>query len=271
MQMTDKDKQSTIEKKYSNSKLWIVYIMLVLGVGILVALYINFQLTYKVDNINQKISKMNSNQSNISNLSKAYSPAQNSIPITEENILNKGSKEEEPFFEPYVVSHEFIQDFYLMKSRAKKGDDFTAQLLELKRYTISSNEIKQCLNSLLNLAPNNKKEAYFKVGFNNIIRDIYQQHYKSNFLNLNNYIFIRPIGERALENGGLDQQVVLIEQALTQNNLQKVYDHLHKLPQSIESLANFKQEIENQLTIQNRLDLIESILLNKKNSNIVSK
>lgn len=268
MQMTDNNR-SKVEIKSSSSKLWVVYIMLVLGVGILVALYINFQLTYKVDDINQKISKLDSNQKKANDFSKNSSPIKKDIPSTKK-VINSQPKEKEPLSDPYLTLYNFIQDFYIMKERAEKGEDFTIQLLDLKRYTILSDELKQHLNRLLNLAPNNKKKDYFKLSFNKIIRTLYQRTHDSSFFNINDYIFIRPIGERAIENGGIDQQIVLIEQALIQNNLQKVDDHLQNLPKDLKSLTIYKSNVKNKLEIQDRLSQIEAILLNKQNSNIVS-
>lgn len=268
MQMTDK--QNKIAIKPSSNKLWVVCIMLILGGGILVALYINFQLTYKVDDINQRISKIGSNQKKVIELSKNPHPIQKELPPTKETI-NVQPKEKESLSDPYLALYDFIHDFYKIKSIAEKGKDFTQQLLDLKHYTISSEELTQHLDNLIDLASCNKQINYFKLEFNNIITTLYQQPSHYSFININDYIFIRPIGERAIENGGIDKQVALIEQALSQNDLEKVDEHLQDLPQDINSLNHFKVNVKKKLAIQDELNKIEEILLNKQNINIVSK
>jgi hypothetical protein len=268
MQMTDK--QSKVKTKSPNRKLWLVSIMLILGIGILVALYINFQLTYKVDDINQKISKLGSNQKRISELSKTSAPIKKDIASTKETISTK-PKEEGTLSDPYLALYDFIHNFYKVKSSAEKGNDFTPQLLVLKSYIIHSDELKQRLDKLIDLAPHNKPVNYFKAAFKDIVITLYQQPNNSNFLDIHHYVFIRPIGERAIENGGLDKQVVLIEQALMENDLQKAENHLNDLPKDIKSLNQFKLNIKNQLIIHDELIKVEEILLNKQNKNMVSK
>lgn len=268
MQMTDK--QNKVKIKSSNRKLWLVSIMLILGIGILMALYINFQLTYKVDDINKKISKLDSNQKIIANLSKPADPVKKDISSINESLSSK-PHEEESLSDPYLVLYEFMHNFYKMKSSAEKGNDFSPQLLDLRSYTIYSDELKQHLDNLVELAPHNKEVNYFKEAFKNIVTTLYQQSDNSNFFDINHYVFIRPIGERAIENGGLDKQVALIEQALIDNNLQKVEEYLSDLPQDIKSLNHFTLYIKNKLAIHDELIKIEEILLNKQNSNIVSK
>ena len=157
-----------------------------------------------------------------------------------------------------------------MKLDAEKGNDFTAQILELNQYASIFPEIKPNLDNLIHLSPQNKAVSYYKLAFHNLIRDLYKKSDDYRFFNLSNYFFVRSIGERALKSDGLDRQVFLIEQALNQNNLQLAGEYLQELSLDIASLNKFKIDIKNQLVIQDALDNIEGILLNKSNSNIVT-
>ncbi len=265
--MTDNDNQTKI--KMPSNKLWLVYTLLILGIGILVALYINFQLTYKFNGISKKISELDSNRIKITSLSKAY-PVEKDSPSTEKK-LEESAQEEKPQLASCLNLNNFLQDFYIIKLNAEKGNDFSAQALELSKYTILSSELKQPIDNLINLSTRNKDINYFKVSFNYLIRDLYKQSSDSKFFNIKHYIFIRAIGEKALKNGGLDRQIALIEQALNNNNLQEVDEYLQTLPQDILSLNNFRIDVKNQLSIQDSLKQIETILFDKQNDMTVSK
>lgn len=258
--MTDKDKPSSSK----NNKLWLLYLILTLGVVVLTALYINFQFSYKFSGISQKISELDSNQEKIISLSRNIVPDQPPVIMQE-------AKPVEPQHNYCNDLREFIQDYYLMKLSAQKGQDFSGQALNLNQYSIHSPELKGNIENLINLAPENRAPSYFKQNFHNLIRLLYKTQNDSKYFNLRDYIFVRAIGERAINNGGLDGQVFLIEQALEQNNLTKVNEHLQDLQQDVLPLNIYKSEISNQLAIQECFENIENILLDKSNSNIVSK
>ena len=265
--MTDNDNQSKI--KMPSNKLWLVYTLLILGIGILAALYINFQLTYKFNGISKKISELDSNQIKITSLSKAY-PAQEEAQSTEKK-LEEPSQEKNPQLASCLNLNNFLQDFYIIKLNVEKGNDFSIQASELNKYMILSSELKQPIDNLINLSTKNKEINYFKLSFNHLIRDLYKQPSESKFFNLKDYVFVRAIGEKAIKNGGLDRQIALIEQALNNNNLQEVDEYLQELPQDIISLNNFKIDVKNQLSIQESLKQIETILFDKRNDMTVSK
>jgi hypothetical protein len=168
----------------------------------------------------------------------------------------------------------FIQDYYNMKIQAEEGSDFSYELIELNKYKIKSSEIQKHLDILADLAKLNAKQDSFKKQFNQLIRDLYTLDNSENnsFYNLLiKIIFIRPIGERAIANGGFDKEIALTEKALMSNDLNEAKLHIMNLPDKLESLKDLQIQIQNKLSINESIESLGKILISRIDCNEVKQ
>lgn len=156
-----------------------------------------------------------------------------------------------------------MRDYYNMKLKIDQGKDFTNELEKLAKYKINSQSINENLENLSGLIKFNMDEDYFRIKFHSVIRDVYlvkQKHKYDILFFLKGMLFIRPVGDRAIENGGMDMEVALVEKALLARNLSKAYEHLINIPNdNSKSLQIFKDELENKLRIKNDLKHLDEI------------
>ena len=156
-----------------------------------------------------------------------------------------------------------MRDYYNMKLKIDQGKDFTNELEKLVKYKINSQSINENLENLSGLIKFNMNEDYFRTKFHSLIRDIYlvkQKHKYDILFFLKGMLFIRPVGIRAVENGGMDMEVALVEKALLARDLSKAYEHLINISNdNSKSLQTFKDELENKLRIKNDLKHLDEI------------
>lgn len=270
------NKQSFEDSSPSRRNFHLMTLVFILGIAVFAALYLNFQTSYKSD------------QSSLDTKESSLSEPRIDLKLSDVNVESQqihqsnkvlGQKQTD---DSKTIVHsqcaqsclpllQFTQDYLLLKNYVLADDDFANQLTILMRYTVNSEELKQNLVSLLNLSKYNHSYKYFKEQFKGLIKPIYKYSKQLFTVDVINYIFIRKINNRALESDDLDKIVFLISQALENNNLISAYENLKKLPQDIESINVFSQEIENKINIQNNIANIENILLNKPDCSIVSK
>ena len=257
------------QEKLSNKSL-ILVLILTLGIVALILLYLNFKFTLSEH--------------------KNY-PVTLEPPILKEvakqDVMEEKKPQPAPTIEqkPDLVKEnkasckdfvELLQDYYQMKLEAEKGKDFTNELMELNQYVIQSTEIIKHLSALANLSSNNKREEYFGIKFNSLIRDIYNiEKHQVDVWSLGYYIrkliFIRPTGERAIDKGGLDMDIALTEKLLVENNLAAASNQITKLPNHLESLKELQLELENKLAIKEHIFHLDKLFSSKIDCNIVSK
>ena len=156
-----------------------------------------------------------------------------------------------------------MRDYYNMRLKIEQGRDFTNELEAITRYEISSDSINKNLEVLSGLIKFNMDEDYFRTKFHTVIKDIYiaKQEHKYDFIRfLKNMLFIRPIGVRAIDNGGIDMEISLVEKALSIGNLPDAYEHLINISNdNSKALESFKVELENKLRIKYNLNHLDEI------------
>jgi hypothetical protein len=164
-------------------------------------------------------------------------------------------------------SADFIIDYYQMHLKANQGYDFSMELLNLNKYSIKSEEIKDILNSLVYIAKNNIDDHYFCTNFTSLIKSLYLEDKKSTNIfshYLNEYfghlLFIRPIGNRAITLGGFNMNMMLAENALLDNQLEKAEEYIDKLPNKQTKFNEFKHKLKIRIYIKNSLSKIDSII-----------
>lgn len=253
------DDKNTHNQSKLETKKPLILIMLLICFISLIALYINFQFSYKFSGINQKISELNLKQEKIITLSK------NTAPIIMQQPVEIDERKENYSNICNLDIGKFIQEYYLMKTIAQKGQDFSTQALALKQHPSLPENLKESINNLIKIAPNNKNIHTLKHHFNILIRSLYKSPTNTSLFNLKDFFFVRKIGQRALNDNDLDSQIFQIQQALEQNNLIKVSKILQIIQH--DALNNFRLEIETQLVIKENFEEIEEIL----QRNLVSK
>ena len=244
--------------KWFSSKTFILSLFFIFGIVVLILLYVNFKFTYQFSGINQQIAELDSNQSELKYVSQQLLSSKNQLPkLNNASIARVALENTQQELNCKALLH-FVQDYYQMRLQAEYGENFSSKLLGLNQYEINVIEINKNINALANLAANNVEDSYLINEFNNLIKEIYSNEY-SNSLWRNYFkkiIFIKPIGKRALEKGGLDKEIILTEDALSQNNLLDANIHLENLSKYLEE-ENLRKLQELQLALQNKLSIRE--------------
>lgn len=165
----------------------------------------------------------------------------------------------------------FVQDYYQFKDKLFTGENYTDALINLSLYKIHSEELQQNLNSLPGLLKNYHDSAYFKDTFKELIRSIYKNSKQYFVLDLRDYFFIRKVGSRAMDSEGLDKIVYLISISLDKNDFKTALTNLNIISTDIESIDLFRKEIADKLSLEDTMNTIEFLLLNKRGCEMVSK
>ncbi|MEK6734247.1 MAG: hypothetical protein AABY27_03985 [Pseudomonadota bacterium] len=162
---------------------------------------------------------------------------------------------------------QFMQEYYQMKVIANSGEDFTGELVELKKFKIKFNEIDEILTQLEGLAKHNKTNEYYKKLLNDITRDIYS----CNFPYLKNMIFIRPIGQRAIDNGGIDQEIVMIEKYLADNDITSAISSIEKIKDEKNRFETLKIELDCKAKIMSYISMLDQIINTRLSCEVIGK
>lgn len=165
----------------------------------------------------------------------------------------------------------FVQDYYKFKAKLFAEENYVDDLKNLSLYKIHSDELQQNLNDLPDLLKHYHDSSYFKDKFKELIKHIYTNTRQYFVLDLRDYFFIRKIGSRALESEDLDKVVYLISISLDKNDFKTALTNLNIISTDIESIDRFKKEIADKLSLEDSMNAIESLLLNKPGCEMVSK
>jgi hypothetical protein len=239
---------------------------LIFGLIILAFLYMNFNFTYQ----------FRGNESAV--MDKAEE-----VLVKQHEVMEKKT-----IIEPVIQKREekvsctslldFVKDYYKFRLQLDNGNEFSKEIAALSHYKINSSEINQYLSNIVVLAPNYKYKGYFSLRFNSLIKDIYdmsqhQQSFLHRYLGkyLQQLIFIRPVGERAIRNDGIDMNIALVEDSFNRNDLLKAKIYIAKLPDNLESLKVLQLELENQILINDSLSVLDRLIADKIDCNMVSK
>lgn len=165
-------------------------------------------------------------------------------------------------------SQDFIIYYYQMHLKANQGKDFSNELLALNKYSPKSKTIKDILNSLVEVAKENEKDSYFYNIFTSLIKSLYLENRNSDnilsyYLNIyfGHLLFIRPIGNRAINLGGFDMNIILAQNKLLDNQLEEALEYIEKLYSKLEDFNAFKQKLKIRIYIINSLLKIDSLLM----------
>ena len=277
--MTDEQNNKEEEAKKTTKKHFIFFSLFSLFILLLFALSMNFTFTYQFKENTKnstadykdikKAGDKNINRENPKEISSKMEV--NSVENEEEN-LHKPVKEKLKKDKTCGSLLNLMSDYYNMKLKIEQGKDFTNELEAIAKYKINSDSINKNLEILSGLIKFNMDEDYFRAKFHGVIKDIYgfKQEHKYDFIRfLKNMLFIRPIGDRAIYNGGIDMEVVLVEKALAMGKLLDAYEHLTNISNdNSKALEAFKMELENKLRIKYNLNHLDEI--NKLNCEEVS-
>lgn len=274
------------EKKVKlSNKPWALVSILFVGVAILILLSLNFTSTYQFKGMLNPIdSNATYNKVKLNNLNKSEDKQAKQA---EEEKEEKEAEERVALDIKKEIKNEvinidgsckdllsFVHDYYQLKIKIDGGMSFTNELLELNKYKIKSDKINQHLRSLATLSSANMKNEYFKLKFNSLIKELYRLNNRSpNIISgyIRRMIFIRPIGDRAIVNGGFDMEISLTEKALIDNKLDEALIHVDKLPNNYEDLKIFKTELQNKLAINETLKQLDNIISSKLDCDVVGK
>lgn len=282
------NKQSFEDSSPPKKKYRLIILSLILGIAVLISLYLNFQTSYQSSESKSTIK---------ANPSEAIITKNTSIPAqqntynedkqqvidsekTQQVIDSKKTQQESEdtpppsqaqCSQPCTALLQFTQDYFSLKTDLIMGNDFANQLINLTQYTIKSEDLKQSLINLLNLSKHNHNYRYFRDKFKGLIKPLYKHSKQFFTIDLKDYVFIRKIDDRAMRHDDLDKVVFVVLQALENNDLISALKNLNELPQNVDFISLFKQEIEDQVDIENNIANIENILLNKPDCSIVSK
>ncbi len=247
--------------KWFSNKSFVLSLFFIFGIVVLVLLYVNFKFTYQFSGINQQIAALDSNQSELKQVSEQLLSSKSQVsnltnaPIVALPVV--ATQQEQPC---QALLH-FTQGYYQMRLQAEQGENFNSKLLELNEYVVSIVEINNNLSALSSLASKNIEDSYLADEFNNLVRDLYGNEYSNSLWRnyLKKLIFIRPIGERAIEKGGMDKEIILAEYALAQKNFIDANSHLENLSKYLEA-GNLRKLQEIQLILQNKLAIKEAFI-----------
>jgi len=161
----------------------------------------------------------------------------------------------------------FIIDYLKLHLKAEQGLDFAKELLDLRKHLVKSKTIKKILNDLSNVSSQNNTDSYFAPKFNSLIKTLYIENEESSnvfsyYLNkyLNHLLFIRPIGNRAIKNGGFDMNITLAYKSLLKNDLEKALEYIEELPNKENRLLELKQHLITRIYIKNSISQIDDAL-----------
>ncbi len=254
------DHNDKVSKWFSN-KTFILSLLFIFGIVVLVLLYVNFKFTYQFSGINQQIAELDSNQLELKSVSEQllssknqlYNPIDPSKAALPTVVTQQG--------QPCQALLHFTQDYYQMRMQAELGKNFSSKLLELNEYVVSIAEITNNLSALTSLSSKNIEDIYLVEEFNKLVRNLYINEYSNSLWRnyLKKLIFIKPIGERAIEKGGMDKEIILAEYAFAQKNFVDANTHLENLSKYLEA-DDLKKLQEIQLALQNKLAIKEAFI-----------
>lgn len=284
----NKNKQSFEDSAAPRKKARLILMVLILGLAVLVSLYIHFQTSYQSPDDSIREQKTPSSQTMIANLTQKKLPSEQQTPSTFLSPIVTSQQNEQPTtpesssnqnqsispcksLQPCSNLLQFIQEYILLKNAVNNGEDISNQINNLNKFSINSDPLKQNIVDLLKYSRSNRNYKYFQDKFKTLIKPIYKNSKYFFTIDLKDYILIRKIDDRALQNEDLDKTVFLISQSLDNNNLLYAHENLEKLPSDLNLINIFKQEIQDQINIETSTNNIENILLNNSDCAIVSK
>ena len=256
------------DKKKSNAKYFFLGIASFIAIAFLVLLSMNFVFTYKIKGISDQ-------EHNIASETKVES-TQNS----DHSKKNVTSEDPPAMNDIQKVSScsellSFIQYYYNMKLKIEQNKDFSNELEQLNKYKIKSEDVNKHFADLSELVNANMGDDYFRIKFNSLIKDLYIRKKDTDnalYSYLKKMIFIRPIGDRAVSNGGNDMEIVLAEKSFAEGKLNIAWKHINKITDiSSKALDDFKVELENKLKIRQNLEYLDKIFISKLDCHEVSK
>jgi hypothetical protein len=267
--------QKNEKKEKLNNKYLVFLLILLVGLAILILLSLNFTSTYKFkENSNSINSKVIYKQDNLNEKKHLAEEIKDNVEAKVLDTKKEIKNEVINMDNSCKALFEFVQDYYQLKLKVDEGANFTKELLDLNKYNINSEEINQSLKSLLAFSSANNKGEYFKAKFSSLIKDLYRLNTpSSNIISdfIRKMFFVRPIGDRAIANGGFDMEVALIEKSLKNDNLVEALVHINNILNVSDSLKKFKSELENKLAINEALIKLDNIILSKLECEVVGK
>lgn len=283
-----------------NGRINIFIPIFVFGLIALVLLYLNFHNNLKAKDITERLN----NKVEVVKLADSTNIQQSFVPQETQNkentefvqpIRDKETRDISNNTSPKVVPNEpvvedtnssvnkedcaisckdmlnFVQDYYKFKAKLFASENYMDDLNNLSLYKIHSEELQQNLNSLPDLLKNYHDSSYFKDKFKELIKHLYSNSRQYFVLDLRDYFFIRKIGSRAMESEDLDKIVYLISISLDKNDFKTALTNLNNISTDIESIDRFKKEVAEKITLEDSINTIEFLLLNKPECEMVSK
>lgn len=258
--MNDDYQNSKIERTFSKKKWGMIYFSLFLIATLFSLAYLrhlSLQISNKFSDLEDKINQRYTNEISTNKiLQDDFNAAMKEI---DKKIAQNNFKDCSEISTTKNNSAQSIKIYYKMRLKADQGKDFSADIDLLLSSDFVDDEIRKKLEELLPFAIKNYDEPHLANQFNQLIKKLYMFNcqIKNNSLSklhciLTKLIFIRPIAYRAITNGGIDKEIIMIESFLSAKDLHNAKLILDTLDYNVDDFISFKQNLNNKI-IQNDL------------------